>query len=361
MLYLLLYPLAEYVSVFNLLKYQTFRTGAAILTALMICFVLGPALIRFLKKKQGKGQPIRDNGPETHKKKEGTPTMGGLMILIALFTSVLLWADLRNPYIWIVLFLTGAYGILGFIDDYLKVIKRNYAGVSGHKKLFWQCLTGAVAVFAVMCFETPEMATQLTIPFFKNFMINLACFYLVFGVLVVVGSSNAVNLTDGLDGLVSVPLIMANLVFLVIAYVAGNHIFANYLQIHYIPGIGELAIFCGAVIGAVLGFLWFNAPPAEIFMGDTGSLALGGALGTLAVATKHELVLAIVGGLFVVEALSDILQVGSYKMRKKRVFLMAPIHHHFEKKGWPETRVVVRFWIISIILALIGLSTLKIR
>ncbi len=361
MLYLFFYPLSQHISFLNILKYQSFRTGAAILTALIICFIIGPSLIRYLKKKQVTGQPIRHNGPETHKKKEGTPTMGGLLILISLFVSVFLWGDLRNPYIWIALFITGTYGILGFLDDYLKIIKHTYAGISARQKIFWQCLAGIFAVFAIITLESPEMATQLTVPFFKTFMIDLSYFYLVFGVLVIVGSSNAVNLTDGLDGLVSVPLIMANLVFLVIAYIVGNHIFSNYLQIHYIPGIGELSVFCGAVIGAVLGFLWFNAPPAEIFMGDTGSLPLGGALGTIAVATKHEIVLAIVGGLFVIEALSDILQVGSYKIRKKRIFLMAPIHHHFEKKGWPETRVVVRFWIISIILALIGLSTLKIR
>ncbi len=361
MLYLLLYPFSDCFKILNLLKYQSFRTGAAILTALFICFIFGPFFIRLLKKKQSQGQPIRTNGPETHLKKQGTPTMGGVMILTALFTSVLLWANLSNPYIWVVLFVTAIYGVLGFIDDFLKVIKHNHNGISGRKKLFWQGLTGALAVFAIMYFETPDMASQLTFPFFKNLLLDLGYFYIVWGVLVIVGSSNAVNLTDGLDGLVSVPLIVANLTFLIIVYLAGNAIFANYLQIHYIPGIGELAIFCGALIGALLGFLWFNAHPAEIFMGDTGSLALGGALGTLAVASKQELVLAIVGGIFVIEALSDILQVGSYKLRKKRIFLMAPIHHHFEKKGWPETKVVIRFWIVSIVLALIGLSTLKIR
>lgn len=361
MFYWLLYPFSDSFTFLNILKYQSFRTGAAILTALLLCLVIGPMMIRWLKTKQGDGQPIRDCGPETHLKKRGTPTMGGLMILFSLIVSVLLWADLSNPYIWIALFVTVAYGLLGFVDDYLKVVKHNHNGVSGRKKLLWQFTTGALAVLAIVWFENPDMATQLTFPFFKNFMIDLGVFYVIFGMLVIVGSSNAVNLTDGLDGLVSVPLIMANLTFLVIAYLAGNAIFANYLQIHYVPSIGELAIFCGAVIGAVLGFLWYNAPPAQIFMGDTGSLALGGALGTIAVATKHELVLAIVGGLFVVEALSDIIQVGSYKLRKKRVFLMAPIHHHFEKKGWPETRVVIRFWIISIVLALLGLATLKIR
>lgn len=359
MLYWLLLPLAQDHTVFNLLKYQTFRSGAALLTALTLCLIIGPRLIVFLKQK-GR-QPIRKDGPQTHFKKEGTPTMGGLMILISLFISVLLWADLSSPYIWMLLTVTGVYGLLGFRDDYLKVIRHNPEGVSGRKKLFWQSITAAGLVFWIMALAPAEMATELAFPFFKNLFINLGMFYLVFGAVVIVGSSNAVNLTDGLDGLVSVPLIMANLTFVVIVYVCGNAIFANYLQIPYVPGIGEMTIFGCAVIGAVLGFLWFNAPPAEIFMGDTGSLALGGALGTMAVAAKHELVLAIVGGLFVMEALSDMIQVGSYKMRKKRVFLMAPIHHHFEKKGWPETKVVIRFWIISIVLALIGLSTLKIR
>lgn len=353
-------PFASAFSVLNLLKYQTFRTGAALMTALILCLIAGPKLIAYLKQKQI-GQPIRTDGPQTHLKKEGTPTMGGLMILGSLFISTLLWADLKSSYVWMLLIVTAVYGALGFIDDYLKVIKHNSKGISGRKKLFWQSLTAAGIVFWIMYLSPADVASSVAFPFFKHLFLNLGAFFLIFGAVVIVGSSNAVNLTDGLDGLVSVPLIMANLAFVVIVYVAGNAIFANYLQIPYVPGIGEMTIFGGAVIGAVLGFLWFNAPPADIFMGDTGSLALGGALGTMAVAAKHEIVLAIVGGIFVVEALSDILQVGSYKWRKKRIFLMAPIHHHFEKKGWPETKVVIRFWIISIVLALIGLSTLKIR
>ena len=357
MFYTFLYPLAP--KLFNLLKYQTFRTGAALMTALILCLLMGPFVIRFLKGKSG--QPIRTNGPETHLKKQGTPTMGGVMILFSLFVSVLLWGDLRNTYIWILLFTTGGLGLLGFADDYLKIIKHNSAGVSFWKKIFWQTLISFISVYWIVSVSSSPIATGLIFPFFKNLVMELGFFYIVLGVLVIIGSSNAVNLTDGLDGLVSVPLIMANLVFVVITYLAGNAIFANYLQIHYVPGIGELAVFGGAVMGAVLGFLWYNAPPAQIFMGDTGSLSLGGALGAMAIATKHEIVLVIVGGLFVAEAVSDILQVGSYKLRKKRIFKMAPIHHHFEKSGWPETRVVVRFWIISIILALLGLSTLKIR
>lgn len=361
MLYALLYPLTPYFSALNILKYQSFRTGSAILTALLLCWAFGPMIIRFLKSRQGLGQPIREDGPETHLRKKGTPTMGGLMILGSVAISVLLWADLKNPYIWIMMTTMFIFGFLGFKDDYLKVTKRNHKGVSGRQKLFWQSLFAAGLIFWIMSLAPGSSATDVYFPFFKNFVLNLSWFYLAFGAIVIVGASNAVNLTDGLDGLVSVPLIMVSLVFLIITYLAGNVIFANYLQIHYVPGIGELAIFCGAIIGAVLGFLWFNAPPAQIFMGDTGSLALGAVMGALAVATKHEIVLAIAGGLFVVEALSDMIQVGSYKLRKKRVFLMAPIHHHFEKKGWPETRVVVRFWIISIVLALLALSTLKIR
>ncbi|MBQ4084851.1 MAG: phospho-N-acetylmuramoyl-pentapeptide-transferase [Alphaproteobacteria bacterium] len=357
MFYTFLYPLAP--KLLNLLKYQTFRTGAAIMTALFICLFLGPFVIRFLRGKSG--QPIRSCGPETHLKKQGTPTMGGVLILFSLFVSVFLWGDLKNTYIWILLFTTASLGLLGFIDDYLKIIKKNSAGVSFSKKMFWQTLIALISVYWITSVSGSPIATGLIFPFFKNFVLELGFFYLILGAIVIVGSSNAVNLTDGLDGLVSVPLIMANLVFIVIAYLAGNVIFSNYLQIHYVSGIGEMAIFGGAVIGAVLGFLWYNAPPAQIFMGDTGSLALGGALGAMAVATKHEIVLVIVGGLFVAEALSDIIQVASYKLRGKRVFKMAPIHHHFEKSGWPETRVVVRFWIISIILALLGLSTLKIR
>jgi phospho-N-acetylmuramoyl-pentapeptide-transferase len=362
MLYNLLYPLADEFQLFNLFKYLTFRSGGAVLTSLILSFVLGPRLIRWLKQKQGKGQPIREDGPASHLvTKQGTPTMGGVMILLSVTVSTLLWADIRNPYVWIVLMVTLGFGFIGFMDDYLKVSKRNTKGLRGKFKLVLQFFIAAAACAWIMAVADPKQATHLAIPFFKDFFPDLGWFYLVFGVFVMIGASNAVNLTDGLDGLAIVPIMIAAGCFALISYLVGNAVFASYLQIHPVPGSGELAIFCAALVGASLGFLWFNAPPAMIFMGDTGSLAFGGSLGTIAVIVKHELVLAIIGGLFVLEAVSVIVQVASFKMTGKRVFRMAPIHHHFEKLGWAEPTVVIRFWIIAMILALIGLSSLKLR
>lgn len=349
------------LSPLNVFQYITFRTGGALLTAFLIVLIAGPRFILWLKSKQGEGQPIRSDGPQTHALKKGTPTMGGLLIVIAGVVATLLWANLSNPYVWLVLFVFVGFGGIGFADDYLKLTRRSSAGVSGKKRLGMEFAFSLIVCAAVICLEQGSMATTLTIPFFKNILIDIGWFYIPFVMVVIVGTANAVNLTDGLDGLVSVPVIMALLVFSVIAYLAGNTGFATYLQIYNVKLAGELTVVGGALIGATLGFLWYNAHPAQVFMGDTGSLALGGALGTLAAATKHEIVLAIAGGIFVVEALSDIIQVGSYKLRGKRVFLMAPIHHHFEKKGWPETTVVVRFWIVSILLALAALATLKLR
>lgn len=349
------------LSPLNVFQYITFRTGGALLTAFLIVLIAGPRFILWLKSKQGEGQPIRSDGPQTHALKKGTPTMGGLLIVIAGVVATLLWANLANPYVWLVLFVFVGFGGIGFADDYLKLTRRSTAGVSGKKRLGMEFAFSLIVCAAVICLEQGSMATTLTIPFFKNILIDIGWFYIPFVMVVIVGTANAVNLTDGLDGLVSVPVIMALLVFSVIAYLAGNTGFATYLQIYNVKLAGELTVVGGALIGATLGFLWYNAHPAQVFMGDTGSLALGGALGTLAAATKHEIVLAIAGGIFVVEALSDIIQVGSYKLRGKRVFLMAPIHHHFEKKGWPETMVVVRFWIVSILLALAALATLKLR
>lgn len=348
---------------FNLFRYITFRTTGALLTALLISFLCGPPLIKWLKKRQYHGQPIRDDGPPSHLlTKQGTPTMGGSLILFTLSLSTLLWANLANSYVWIVLLLTLGFGFVGSLDDYLKLTKRNTTGLSGKKKLFLQVVISAFATYGVMKLGTPDLATSTAVPFFKNVLINLGWFYVAFGIFVVVGTSNAVNLTDGLDGLAIGPVIIVATCFTLIAYLVGNHVFANYLQIAFVSGTGELAIFCGALIGAGLGFLWYNAPPARVWMGDTGSLAIGGALGMVAVITKHEFVLAIVGGLFVMEAISVILQVGYFKLSGgKRIFLMAPIHHHFEKKGWSEPTIVFRFWIIAIVLALIGLSTLKLR
>lgn len=360
MLYLLSF-LSHEISWFNIFSYITVRAGGALFTSFFLCWLFGPKFIAWLKRKQGEGQPIRDDGPQTHLKKKGTPTMGGLMILVSVAISTLLWANLFNPYIWMLLFVMTGFGLAGLLDDYLKLTKRSSAGISGKKKLALQFLVSGVACAWIMFLQQGPMSTTLTIPFFKNLFIDLWWFYVPFALIVMVGTSNAVNLTDGLDGLVSVPVIMSTLVFMVIAYLVGRVDYASYLQMHYVVGAGEMVIFCGAIIGAVLGFLWFNAHPAQVFMGDTGSLALGGVLGALAVATKHEIVLAIAGGVFVMEAVSDIIQVGSYKLRKKRVFLMAPIHHHFEKKGWHETQVVIRFWIISILLAILALATLKLR
>ncbi len=348
-------------SALNVFRYITFRTGGAVITAFLIVLITGPAFIRWLKSRQGAGQPIRADGPVTHQAKKGTPTMGGLLIVLASLISVLLWGSLTNPYVWITVAVFVGFGLIGFVDDYLKLTKRNTAGISGRKRLLIEFTVSLVACVGMIWLENGSMATTVTIPFFKNILIDIGYFYIPFALVVIVGTANAVNLTDGLDGLVSVPVIMSTLVFMVIAYVAGRSDYASYLQIYHVKQAAELTVFGGAIIGGTLGFLWYNAHPAKVFMGDTGSLALGGALGTLAVATKHELVLAIAGGIFVAEALSDIIQVGSFKLRGKRVFLMAPLHHHFEKKGWSETTVVVRFWIISILLALAALATLKLR
>jgi len=352
---------SELIGPLNVFRYITFRTGGAIMTALLFVFLFGPAIIDMLRLKQGRGQPIRDDGPQSHLAKRGTPTMGGLMILSGFTFSILLWANLSNAYVWIVLGVTLSYGAIGFYDDYLKVSKRTTSGFSSRFRLTLELIIAGLATYAIMYVEGSENAGTLAIPFFKNLLIHMGPFLVLMGILVIAGAGNAVNLTDGLDGLAIVPVMIAAATFGLIAYLSGNVKFADYLQIHHIQGTGELAIICGALIGAGLGFLWFNAPPAMIFMGDTGSLALGGALGTIAVATKHEIVLAIVGGLFVLETLSVIIQVASFKLTGKRVFRMAPLHHHFEQKGWAEATVVVRFWIISVVLALIGLATLKLR
>lgn len=361
MLQYLLTPFAHDFIFFNLFRYITFRTGGALLTALFICFAMGPRLIRWLKAKQGEGQPIRTDGPETHLKKRGTPTMGGLMILVAVLVSTLLWIDITHAYTWIVMFVTLGFGLVGFADDYQKLTKRNTRGVSGRVRLAIQALISGAAAYAIIHVAGRVAPTSLALPFFKDFALDLGVFFLPFAMFVIVGASNAVNLTDGLDGLATVPVMIVALCFGLIAYLVGNLVFANYLQIHPVMGAGELAVFCGALVGACLGFLWFNAPPAQVFMGDTGSLALGSSIGTIAVIIKHEIVLVIIGGLFVVETLSVIIQVASFKLTGKRVFRMAPIHHHFEMKGWPEPRVIVRFWIITVILVLIGLATLKLR
>ena len=355
-------PFASQFILFNLFRYITFRSGAACLTALLVSFIVGPPVIRWLKSLQRNGQPIRADGPERHLiDKKGTPTMGGVLILFALSISTLLWVDLRNLYVWAVLFVTLGYGALGFADDYLKLSRQNHKGVSAKAKLIVQTLIGVIAGIWLMELMRGPLSTSLAIPIFKEVLIQLGFLFPIFAMLVMVGASNAVNLTDGLDGLAIVPTIICAGVFALIAYLVGNRIFADYLQLNPVPGVGELAVFCSALIGAGLGFLWYNAPPAAVFMGDTGSLALGGALGAVAVATKHEIVLLIVGGLFVLETVSVIIQVFWFKRTGKRVFLMAPLHHHFEKKGWSEPTIVIRFWIISMILALVGLATLKIR
>lgn len=362
MLYNLLYPLASDVQFFNLFKYITFRSGGAIMTALLISFIIAPRLIAWLRKVQNGGQPIRDDGPQSHlETKKGTPTMGGLMMLLAVTISTILWADITNHYVWICLFVTLSYGLIGFLDDYLKVSKRNHKGLSGKKKLLAQAVIACVATIWIQLVTADSIDTMLSLPFLKDILINLGVFYVPFAMLVMIGASNAVNLTDGLDGLAIVPIMIAAACFALIVYLVGNAVFASYLQILPVAGSGELAVFAAAIIGAGLGFLWYNAPPAMVFMGDTGSLAFGGALGVMAVISKHEIVLAIIGGLFVAEAVSVMIQVASFKMTGKRVFKMAPIHHHFEKHGWKESTIVIRFWIIAVILALVGLSTLKLR
>jgi phospho-N-acetylmuramoyl-pentapeptide-transferase len=362
MLFNLLYPLADQFILFNLFRYITFRTGGAVLTALVISFVVGPALIRWLRERQGRGQPIRQDGPASHLvRKQGTPTMGGTLILLALTLATLLWADLTNGYVWVVLLITLGFGGIGLADDYLKLTKRSSGGLAARTKFLGQCLVALIAAVLISWLTRQPLGTGLALPFFKNVLIPLGPFFFVFAMLVMVGASNAVNLTDGLDGLAIVPTMIAAGCFVLIAYLVGNAIFANYLGIPFVPGAGELAVFCGAMVGASLGFLWFNAPPAMVFMGDTGSLASGGALGAVAVVTKHELVLAVIGGLFVLETVSVIVQVASFKLTGRRVFRMAPLHHHFEQKGWEEPTIVIRFWIIAMVLALIGLSTLKLR
>jgi phospho-N-acetylmuramoyl-pentapeptide-transferase len=361
MLYNLLVPFADDIQIFNLFRYLTFRTGGATLTALIICFIVGPRLINWLRRKHADGQPIRADSPEGHFKKKGTPTMGGLMILISVTISTLLWSDISDMYVWYALIVMIGFGAIGFIDDYKKLTKKSVMGLAGRKKLLAQIgLSGLISIGIV--FSLPDgLYDTLAIPFLKSTLIDLGFLFIPFSILVITGASNAVNLTDGLDGLAIVPVAIAAGCFGFISYIVGNAIYAEYLQLNYVEGAGELAVLCGALIGGAMGFLWYNAPPAMVFMGDTGSLALGGVLGTIAVITKHELVLAIIGGLFVMETLSVMIQVSYFKLTGKRVFLMAPLHHHFEKLGWSEPTIVIRFWIIAMILALIGLSTLKLR
>ena len=345
----------------NVFRYITFRTGGATVTALLLVFLFGPAIINALRLKQGKGQPIRLDGPESHLlTKKGTPTMGGLMILFGAVVSILLWANPKSQFVWIVLMVTLGFGAIGFYDDYLKITRQTHDGFSGRARLAIEALIAGIAC-AAMTYFGPANITGLALPLVNGFVLDMGLFFILFGVFVIVGAGNAVNLTDGLDGLAIVPVMIAAGTFGVIAWVVGNAIFSTHLGVNFIPGTGELAVVCGAVIGAGLGFLWFNAPPASIFMGDTGSLALGGMLGTIAVATKHEIVLAIVGGLFVLEAVSVIMQVGYFKMTGRRIFLMAPFHHHLEKMGWAEPQIVIRMWIFSFVLAMAGLATLKVR
>lgn len=361
MLYNLLAPYADDFILFNLFRYITFRTGAAIMTAMIICFIIGKPTIKWLKKKQKEGQPIRADGPETHLKKAGTPTMGGLMILISAGISVLLWADLGNPYVWIVAGVIIGFGLIGAADDYAKLTKRSHHGIPGKVRLLFEFGIASVAIAAYLHFTPNAIDTGLAIPFVKDYLVPLGFLFIPFAMLVIVGSSNAVNLTDGLDGLAIVPVMIAAGCFGLITYFVGNAVYAPYLGITFIQGTGELAIICGALIGAGIGFLWFNAPPAMVFMGDTGSLAMGAGLGAMAVVAKHEIVLFVIGGLFVLETVSVMVQVISFKLTGKRVFAMAPLHHHFEKKGWSEPTIVIRFWIIAVILAMIGLATLKLR
>jgi phospho-N-acetylmuramoyl-pentapeptide-transferase len=354
--------LSDKVSFFNVFRYITFRTGGAIVTALVFVFLFGGPIIDLLRLKQGKGQPIRSDGPRSHLvTKMGTPTMGGLMILSGLLVSTLLWANPKSPYVWVVLGVTLSFGLIGFCDDYLKVIKQSHAGISGRTRLIIEAVIAVAACTALAHLGRGPIATSLVFPFFKELVFNLGWAFVLLGAFVIVAAGNAVNLTDGLDGLAIVPVMIASASFGFISYLAGNAVFSEYLQIHYVAGTGELAVLCGAVIGASLGFLWFNAPPASIFMGDTGSLSLGGMLGAVAVAIKHEFVLVIVGGLFVLEAVSVIVQVVSFKLTGKRVFKMAPIHHHYEQLGWTEPQIVIRFWIVAVVLALAGLATLKLR
>ena len=373
MLYLLYERLAadghHYIPVLNLLRYLTFRSALALATAQLTVVAMGSRFIRWMQARQGRGQPIRAEGIERHVvEKAGTPTMGGLMFLAGIIVGTLLWADLTDVYVWVVLMVTAAFGFLGFLDDYAKVTKQTTAGISGKLRLGVEAGVGILAVFLMVQFGRPSgladdahLATSVAFPVFKDFLLNLGWFYLVFGSVVIIGASNAVNFTDGLDGLATVPVMIAAGTFGLIAYLVGNYTFSKYLDLHFVPGAGEVGVYCAAMVGSCLGFLWYNAPPAKIFMGDSGALALGGGLGAVAVATKHEIVLAIVGGLFVLETVSVMVQVASFKLTGKRVFRMAPIHHHFERLGWAEPTIVIRFWIISIMLALLGLATLKLR
>jgi len=358
MLYNLLPQLDEYSQIFNLFRYITVRTGGALVTALVISFLITPLIIRWLKKIQAGASNIREHTPENHLKKHGTPSMGGLIILLSISISTFMWSDITNQYVWSVLIITIGYGLIGLLDDYLKLSKRD---LSGKLKLLLQILFSFIAVYMIQYEFENELKTTLAIPFMKNYLMELGILFIPFSIFVIIGSSNAVNLTDGLDGLAIVPVMIAGACLGLISYIVGNIIYSEYLFIPYVKNVGEIAIFCGALVGASLGFLWFNAPPAKVFMGDTGSLSLGGALGTIAVITKHELVLAIIGGLFVLETISVIIQVISFKLTGKRVFAMAPLHHHYEKKGWQESTIVIRFWIIALILAIIGLATLKLR
>jgi phospho-N-acetylmuramoyl-pentapeptide-transferase len=361
MLYWLV-DLSDTVSVFNVFRYITFRAVGATVTALIFVFLFGPVIIAKLRLKQGKGQPIRPDGPQSHLvSKKGTPTMGGLMILSGLVVATVLWANPGNPYVWVVLGVTLGFGLIGFYDDYLKVTKQSHAGFSGRTRLAVEFAIAGAACAMIALIGRAPLATSLAFPFFKDVLLDLGWFFVLFAAFIVVGAGNAVNLTDGLDGLAIVPVMIAAGSFGAISWAIGNAVFAEYLQVNFVSGAGELAVPCGAILGAGLGFLWFNAPPASIFMGDTGSLALGGLLGTVAVVTKHEIVLGIIGGLFVLEAVSVIVQVVSFRLTGKRVFKMAPIHHHFEQLGWTEPQIVIRFWIVAVVLALAGLSTLKLR
>jgi len=354
--------LSDQFQAFNLFRYITFRSGGAVITALLISFIFGSRIIAWLKSKQGDGQPIRDDGPQGHLvRKIGTPTMGGFLVLLALTVSTVLWADLRNPYVWIVLGMTVSFGLIGFFDDYRKLMRRSPHGLPGRVKLLIEVILAAAACIALAFVMPQPLANALAVPFFKNVLFNLGWFFVPFGVLVITGASNSVNLTDGLDGLAIGPAMIAAASFAIISYLVGNAVYANYLQLHHVARADELLVFCGAMVGASLGFLWFNAPPASVFMGDTGSLSIGAALGTISVITKHELVLAIIGGLFAIEAVSVIVQVASFKTTGRRVFRMAPLHHHFEQMGWEESKIVIRFWIIALILAIAGLATLKLR
>jgi phospho-N-acetylmuramoyl-pentapeptide-transferase len=361
MLYSFLSSLTENYSYLNVFKYITFRTGLSVVTSFIIVFLIGEPLIKIFKKNQISG-PIRQDGPIDHIiKKSGTPTMGGLIIILGIFLGTFLWADLSNIYILTVIFISISLGFLGFIDDLLKIKQKNSRGLNSKMKILGQIIISLIAIYILLEHSEHQFLNKLYFPFFKNLIFPMGIFFIPFAIFVIVGASNAVNLTDGLDGLATVPVMLVALSYTLISYVVGNTIFAEYLKIPYVENAGELSIFCGAIFGSCLGFLWYNAPPAKIFMGDTGSLSLGGSLAAVAIIVKHEIVLAIIGGLFVLETISVIIQVLSFKLTGKRVFMMAPIHHHFEKKGWPESTVVIRFWIIAIILALIGLATLKLR